>query len=70
MSAPGADERPCFGAAASRLCAAACQLLGWRPGDFWEATPMELRAMLADGAAGPPAMDGAELQALRLRFPD
>ena len=28
--------------AARRLAGAAAQLLGWRPDDFWDATPAEL----------------------------
>ena len=42
MSAP-------FAAAALRLYALAARLLGWRPADFWAATPAELVAAL-----GPP----------------
>ncbi len=35
-----------FGPAALRLAGLAARLLGWRPGDFWSATPAELRAAL------------------------
>ncbi len=42
-----------FAAAARRWNALAAQLLGWRPDDFWQATPAELMMALADP-------DGAE----------
>lgn len=44
-----------FGAAALRLSGLAARLLGWRPGEFWAATPAEL------AAAFPPADDPAPL---------
>lgn len=37
-----------FGAAARRWNALAARLLGWRPDDFWKATPAELLMALAD----------------------
>jgi hypothetical protein len=36
-----------FGEAAARWCALAARLLGWRPGEFWGATPTELAMALA-----------------------
>lgn len=39
-----------FSAGAIRLAALAAQVLGWRPGEFWGATPAELALSL-----GPPA---------------
>ena len=36
-----------FGAAATRLCGQAALLLGWRPHEFWAATPEELGCVLA-----------------------
>lgn len=47
---------PCFGDAATRWCALAARLLGWRPAEFWNATPAELAMALAapDDAASPP----------------
>jgi hypothetical protein len=59
-----------FGEAAARLCNAASLLLGWRPGDFWNATPAELALAIEAPAE---AMNGPELatiEALRRRFPD
>jgi uncharacterized phage protein (TIGR02216 family) len=59
-----------FGQAAARLSSAASMLLGWRPDEFWSATPAELALALtiADAAAEPP--DEQRIEALRLRFPD
>lgn len=37
-----------FAAAARRWNALAARLLGWRPDDFWQATPAELVMALAD----------------------
>ena len=60
----------CFGHAAVRLCGAAGLLLGWRPGEFWDATPTELAAMFeAPGEATTPP-DTAVIADLMLRFPD
>lgn len=36
-----------FGPAALCLCGLAARLLGWRPAEFWDATPAELAAALA-----------------------
>jgi hypothetical protein len=35
-----------FGAAALRHAGLAARVLGWRPADFWSATPAELAASL------------------------
>lgn len=35
-----------FGSAALSLCGLAARALGWRPYDFWSATPAELAAAL------------------------
>jgi hypothetical protein len=42
MNAMNAD----FAAAALRLAGLAAQVLGWRPGEFWAATPAELSTAL------------------------
>lgn len=59
-----------FGAAARRLSGAAAMLLGWRPAEFWAATPAELAASLGWDEQGgePPRRD--EIEALMARFPD
>ena len=58
-----------FGEAAARLAGAAAMLLGWRPGEFWEAPPAELAAAFSinGGAEGPDETTVAELMR---RFPD
>jgi len=46
-----------FGGAAARWCALAARLLGWRPAEFWNATPAELAMALAapeDSPTPPP----------------
>ncbi len=59
-----------FGAGAARLCHAASLLLGWRPDEFWNATPAELAlALLAPGGDGE-AVDRATIEQLKRRFPD
>ena len=61
-----------FNEAAGRLAGMAGALLGWRPDEFWRATPMELAAVLlalaGDGGAAP--VTQAELAQLKERFPD
>jgi uncharacterized phage protein (TIGR02216 family) len=54
-----------FAEAASRLAGAAALLLGWRPDEFWSATPAELAAVLgaAKGEAVP-GLDRSELERL------
>ena len=58
-----------FGEAATRLCSAASLLLGWRPNEFWNATPAELAAAMTFGESAD-APDLQTIEALRLRFPD
>lgn len=45
-SSRAADERNPARPAALRLCGLAARQLGWRPRDFWAATPAELAAAL------------------------
>lgn len=59
-----------FGEAAARLSGAAAMLLGWKPDDFWAATPAELALALQGGPAVSEAPDEATIEALRRRFPD
>lgn len=60
-----------FADGARRLAGVAGLLFGWRPDDFWRATPDELATLFAalQGEA-PAAVDGALLARLRERFPD
>jgi uncharacterized phage protein (TIGR02216 family) len=54
-----------FGPGALRLSGLAMRALGWRPGEFWQATPAELAAALAPETAGQDAPLGrAELTAM------
>ena len=60
-----------FSEAAGRLAGLAGALLGWRPDEFWGATPAELAAVL--GAMMPERGDAAtaaDLARLMERFPD
>lgn len=60
-----------FGASAARLAGLAGVLLGWRPDEFWRATPAELAAVL--GAIAPQAAEAPgrdELARLMAQFPD
>lgn len=59
-----------FGEAAARLSSAASLLLGWRPDQFWNATPAELRLALRAGEATADAPDARTIEALKQRFPD
>jgi uncharacterized phage protein (TIGR02216 family) len=74
MTGPHPDPLPRagegeFANAAQRAWFAAASLLGWRPDDFWNATPAELAGALAppDDTAPP---DRAQIAALMARFPD
>ena len=57
-----------FGERANLLAGVAARLLGWRPDEFWRATPAELAAALHDDTVEPVA--GHELERLREQFPD
>lgn len=60
-----------FSEAAARLAGLAAALLGWRPDEFWRATPAELaavlRALAGEEAAGASRGDLARLMEM---FPD
>lgn len=43
-----------FGPSALRLARLTTRALGWRPAEFWAATPAELHAILADDDASAP----------------
>jgi hypothetical protein len=61
---PG-PEPATFGDGARRLAGLIPALLGWRPGEFWDATPAELAAILAAGEVPPsPPLNRTELTAL------
>jgi hypothetical protein len=50
-----------FGTAAIGLYSLAARLLGWKPADFWSATPAELIAALVPPGA-PAALARADLE--------
>ena len=58
-----------FGERAAALSGVAARLLGWRPDEFWRATPAELAAAFGEPEAGG-AMMSSELKRLREQFPD
>lgn len=60
-----------FAGSARLLAGWAARLLGWRPDEFWQATPDELAASLTvpgDAVAAPPSAEA--IAALRTLFPD
>jgi uncharacterized phage protein (TIGR02216 family) len=61
-----------FSEAAARLAGLAGALLGWRPDEFWRATPAELMAVLValNGGAGAAPVSREELARLKEMFPD
>ena len=61
-----------FSEAAGRLAGLAGALLGWRPEEFWRATPAELAAVLAalTGGGRNVPVTSEELARLKERFPD
>jgi uncharacterized phage protein (TIGR02216 family) len=60
-----------FSEAARRLAGVAGALLGWRPEEFWRATPAELGAVLeAMTVEGEPSASSLDLERLMERFPD
>jgi hypothetical protein len=60
-----------FADAASQLAGAAGALLGWRPAEFWSATPAELGAVFeAIAPSGEVAADADLLARLKEQYPD
>ena len=59
-----------FGEAASRLSGIAAMLLGWRPDEFWAATPAELAVALEQPSVGAEPPDLGTIEELKRRFPD
>ncbi len=53
-----------FAAGARRLAGIVPRALGWRPDDFWNATPAELAAIFADSRPGAAPLTRGELTAL------
>lgn len=59
-----------FGERAAELSGLAAALLGWRPSEFWEATPVEFAAALGAGASEAELVDRESLHRLLNQFPD
>jgi hypothetical protein len=60
-----------FADAARRAAHAAALTLGWRPADFWAATPAELAMSLGlDQPGADPPADTGLLTGLMERYPD
>ena len=51
-----------FGAIATQFSGVAARLLGWRPDEFWRATPAELHAALTNQPNAPTPLDRPSLQ--------
>ena len=58
--------------AAARLAGIAGAIAGWRPDEFWQATPAELAALIGAlaGEAETAAASSTELRRLQEMFPD
>jgi hypothetical protein len=59
-----------FGDAARRACHGAALLLGWRPDDFWAATPAELMSCLGQDQPADARADAGLLARMMEQFPD
>jgi uncharacterized phage protein (TIGR02216 family) len=62
-----------FSEGAARLAGLAGALLGWRPDEFWQATPAELAAVLgalSGPGPGQPSMSRDDLERLMESYPD
>jgi len=58
-----------FGPGALRLSGLAAQLLGWRPAEFWAATPVELAAILSPALPHGTGMTRTDLARMMEREP-
>ena len=68
FAGPLTNER--FAQAAARLAHLSTALLGWRPHEFWSATPAELTLAIAPPSDADAGADRALVDALMARFPD
>jgi len=59
-----------FAEAAQRLAGLAGALLGWRPDEFWRATPEELAGIITALAPPPDLPGGPDIDRLMEMFPD
>ncbi|SNS16727.1 Phage tail assembly chaperone protein, TAC [Sphingomonas laterariae] len=59
-----------FAEAAARLAGMAGALMGWRPDEFWRATPAELATVISALCPREPAADAEAIARLKEMFPD
>ena len=59
-----------FGERACCLSGLAAQMLGWRPHEFWGATPTEFAWAVRDGDETVEPVSSDDLTELMVRFPD
>lgn len=57
-----------FAECAARLSGLAAHALGWRPQEFWRATPAELVLCLPETNSAEPRMDRSELRGLMAKL--
>jgi hypothetical protein len=55
---------------ASKLAGQTALLLGWRPDDFWNATPAELACIFSAVSSDSDTADSQTLNTLMEQFPD
>jgi Phage tail assembly chaperone protein, TAC len=55
---------------AVRLAGLSAALLGWRPHEFWAATPAELATIIAALSPEPVAADAEVISRMKEQFPD
>lgn len=67
---PPAGGEPRLSASALSLCGLAARALGWRPHEFWAATPAELAACLADPGAPTAPLGRGDLELMMKGDPD
>jgi uncharacterized phage protein (TIGR02216 family) len=72
MAADHHAAAACFSAGAMQLLGLMARVAGWRPDEFWAATPADVRTVLGGWVEGDAAapVDGASLAAMMERFPD
>ena len=63
-------NEPHFGPGAQVLAGLAARALGWRPDEFWRATPAELAAILAPAASDTAPLSRNDLTRLMERDHD
>jgi hypothetical protein len=67
---PPACGRGDFTELTTTLAGQTALLLGWRPDDFWQATPAELASVIAAVSSDTDAVDTQTLSNLMELFPD